>query len=224
MFERLVRTLAVVANVAFASPARRGEVLGLLAKTHEKVRGRTPGGAPYSAGDADLVTWVHATLIDSAMAVNRRWLAELDPSETEDFYSESLRLGSAFGVPEGALPDQLSRFEEWMAENVTLLEVGDQARDIAAHLLRPPLSQAWGPLGGAASPLAHHCLESITADLLPTPLRDAYALKTHGRTECAAWSALSRTSRSRRRITAGARPDAPTRLAARLARLGLEQG
>jgi len=233
-FARLVGTLATVATIAFGSADERDGALAHLDRAHRAVRGRTPSGIPYSAGQPQLVTWVHATLVDSALAVDRRWLHLLDDPARDAFYREQQRLGDAFGVPARGLPGSLAGFELWMARAVESLEVTAQARAVARDVLHPPLRTVWGPLGAVGEHLAAPTLEAITADLLPEPLPAEFGLHRPGRAAglgLATLGALLEGARLVGMARAGAplpprharrsrlpAPDAPSRLAARLGR------
>ncbi len=233
-FARLVGTLATVATIAFGSADERTGALAHLDRAHRPVRGRTPTGTPYSARQPRLVTWVHATLVDSALAVDRRWLHLLDDKAREAFYREQQRLGDAFGVPPRALPDSLAGFEIWMARAVASLEVTPQARAVARDVLHPPLRTVWGHAGAVGEHLAAPALEAITADLLPEPLPAEFGLSRPGRAAAVGLGALGALlggarllevaragapgPRHRARSGRTPAPDTPSRLAARLGR------
>lgn len=106
-FARLVRTLAAIGTIAFADPTTSRLALDALAHTHQSVRGRSPEGVAYAAGDPRLATWVHATIVDSYLVIERRWLGWLTDVERAIFYEETLALGRAFGarVAPGAPPE-----------------------------------------------------------------------------------------------------------------------
>lgn len=167
-FGRLVRTLDAMTTISFGPPDRAQATLERLEAVHAVVRGTLPGGAPYSASDPELQWWVLATLIDTALRVERRYLGRLRPHERERYYQESLLLADAFSVPRILLPADLPSFLAWMRQRVAALEVTDTARKLAANVLRPPM-----PL--LATPVAE-LLGLVTVDLLPSRLRAAYGL------------------------------------------------
>src|SRR5262245_47092157 len=84
-FGRLQRTLAAVSAMALeprgaALAAARG-----VARAHERVRGALgeavgpfAAGTEYHGRDPDLVLWVWATLVDTALAVHRDFVGPLD--------------------------------------------------------------------------------------------------------------------------------------------------
>jgi uncharacterized protein (DUF2236 family) len=173
-FGRLVRTLRTMDRIAFGSPARSARALEGLEARHRRIVGTTADGEEYSALDPALTLWVHATLVDTALTVDHRYLGLLGRADRARFYGESLLLAAAFGIPDDLVPPDLESFRTYMAGMAATVEVGGDARSIARHVLRPPLS---GRAGGALGLLAAPLLEAVTADLLPGRLRHAYGLR-----------------------------------------------
>jgi uncharacterized protein (DUF2236 family) len=240
-FDRLLRTLSTLGTVGFADPDAAARALAALSGIHRSVRGRSPEGHAYAAGDPRLSTWVHATIVDSYLVVERRWIGWLTEAQRGAFYVETLRLGQAFGARvaqdagdhDGArvaqdggdhpwtLPRSLSSFEPWMREQMGRLEVSEQARSLAPDVLRAPLSQPWGGPGRLAEHLAWPLVEALTADLLPDHLCRAYGLVgSRGRrrpTRAALAGARALTLTTAPIVSRGRpRPDRPTRVAAAL--------
>lgn len=166
-FARLQRTLDVVYTVVFGSAAQAREAAAALAAVHERVRG--PG---YRATDPELLLWVHATLVDTALRVHRRFLGGLSEDDAARYYSEAVVLGEVLGVPRTVQPPDLAQFRGYVRSMVGSLTVTDEARALARALLHPRL--AW-PVAPVTQPLAM-LGRQITAGLLPPPLRRAYRL------------------------------------------------
>ena len=57
-------------------------------------------GPGYAARDPELSLWVHATLVDSTIAVADAWLEPVSRDRRAAFYAETRPIGRAFGVPE----------------------------------------------------------------------------------------------------------------------------
>ena len=67
---RLQRTAAFVTVTTFGTTAQAEAACDRVRRAHAPVRGRTPDGDPYDAGDPELLGWVHLALADSlAVAV-----------------------------------------------------------------------------------------------------------------------------------------------------------
>lgn len=223
-FSRLVATLATVATVAFAGREARDAALRRLAARHRSVVGTTPSGAPYSASDTGLSTWVYATLVDSALAADRRWLGLLGAGQRGRFYEDAQRLGEALGAPSGALPPTLDAFEEWMTSQMADLEVGPQALGIATSISKLPFRRTWGLLGVVLEAVGDPTSAVLTADLMPAALRDAYGMRRPTAAQEAALSSAAALSKVVARRMAGCpHPDGPALLASRITRSAVKR-
>ena len=162
-FGRLRRTLETTYAIVFGTEEQALEASGSLRAVHERVSG--PG---YQANDPELLLWVHATLVDTALRVYRRFLRPLDPEEAERYYRESTVMAEVLGVPRELQPRDLAAFRTYVRTMVGTLEVTDTARRLAREVLRPRLPWPTEP----ALVLARE----LTAGLLPRPLRVQYGL------------------------------------------------
>lgn len=167
-FGRLRRTLDAMYTIAFRSPTAAERTLAALRRVHGQVTGTLGDGEDYAANDPELLHWVHATLVDTVLAVEQRYLGLLDPEERAQYYRESKRMAAAFGIPEGLVPIDLRTFREYMDQRFRTLEVSDTARDLSRAIVHPrvPLvpGVVWEPI------------RLVTIDLLPRPLREGYGL------------------------------------------------
>jgi uncharacterized protein (DUF2236 family) len=137
-WRRLAGTLRSYLTIVYGSTAAaRGEIRRLNA-LHRGIVG--PG---YSARDPELSLWVHATLVESTIAVYDAWLEPLPAARRATYYAETRPIGRAFGVPEALLPADLEAFERYVAEMLAPdgpVRVTPVARELAAVVLRPPLA------------------------------------------------------------------------------------
>lgn len=217
---RLIRTLAIPARIAFADAAGRAQALDELAAAHQGVAGRRADGVAYSAADPDLVTWVHATLVEAALAVDAVFLHWLDAAQRANLVADMQAMGKLYGVREESLPREPGRLRLWVHEQASRLEVSDVARDLARVVLHPPLAPTWGRVGGQVEPAAHRLLGAVTLRLLPEAVRSAYGLPLPTRRDRATIDGLGRLL-SCRPGTAVLRPDRPARVAAAVFRYPL---
>jgi uncharacterized protein (DUF2236 family) len=177
---RLYRTMSRMWSIVFDEESQAREALRQVETVHKRVRGRVSqeepshAGALYDALDQELLFWVHATLIDSAMVAYDHFVAPLKALERAEYYDDSKRLAALFGVHEPNIPSSLEAFENYMNEALTDggIVPGSTARSLAADVLYPT---AWvlkptGPL-----------FRLITAGLLPESLRDGYGLEWNER-------------------------------------------
>lgn len=174
-FRRLVRTLDAMTTISFGPPEAMRATVDRLARVHSRVVGTTDDGTPYRADDPALLLWVHATLVDTVLEVERRYLGALSPAERETFYLESRRLAAAFELPDAVVPPDLAAFSEYMDDQEASLTVSATARELAHTILHPrvprvPLvpSALWEPL------------RMVTVDMLPRAFREGYGLRWDG--------------------------------------------
>ena len=172
-FGRLHRTMGAMWAVAVGRPEQTRTALQSMEAAHAAVRGISPSGVAYDARDPELKLWVFATLIDTVLVLDQRYLRRFGPEERARFYQESRRLAAALGIPDRLTPRDLEEFSMYVESRIPQLEVGDQARRLAGSFLFPP----WP----APGKLAYSPLRLITADLLPAPLRLAYGLRVDRR-------------------------------------------
>jgi uncharacterized protein (DUF2236 family) len=197
-YRRLARTFAVMTAISFGAPADAAAARSGLAEVHRTVRGTTPAGVAYRAADPDLALWVHATLVDTLLAVERRYVGVLDDAGRARLYDESRRVAPLLGVPAAVVPPDLDAFERYVAGAAApLLEaVSDEARALAALVLAPPPSRAFGPLAAPAAAAAGRLTRAVTVDLGPAALCRAYGLPpAPDRVDALAVAALARPSR-----------------------------
>jgi uncharacterized protein (DUF2236 family) len=185
---RLERTMDAMLTIGFGTPERREQVLAELEQMHRRVRGRTSGGSPFSALDPQLMYWVLATLVDTVMVVERRYLGRMRQVDRERYYDESRSIAEAFGIPDRFVPDDLAQFRSYMAERVAAIEPDDDSVDITRSLLQPGLPMV--------PDLAFVPLDWVTVELLPTTLRRRLGLSDLGVAQLAAVRSAQLLSRA----------------------------
>ena len=177
LWRRLFRTLETFYFIVYGS-REEAQRAGLGVQTvHARVRGKTsqrlgafPAGTRYSASDAELQLWVHATLVETALTIQNRFGLRLERAEEEAFYREMALVGRLLGLPRAVIPATLSDFRAYFDAMLAsrVIAVTEPAREIAAVVLRAPLPSPLRVLRPA------HRL--ATAGLLPAPLRGEYGL------------------------------------------------
>ena len=193
---RFERTFAGVFAMAFGDldqafrAARR--VYAIHARVHGEIRedvGRFRRGERYRANEVGALLWVHATLIDTVLAVREHVFGPLDPYRAEAYYQESRRFAYLFGLPDARLPADYPGFRAYFDGMLRSgdIAVGEVARELAGFVMAPPMR--------GTRPIMEW-YRVMTAGLLPDPLRRAYRLR---------WGRLERTL-----FRASARAIAPT--------------
>jgi uncharacterized protein (DUF2236 family) len=167
-FARLANTLDLTLTVSFGDEHQRRAAAARVADTHRHVSG-TRADRPYRALDADLLLWVHATLVDSALVTFERFVASTGPAARARYHEEMKRQAVFFGVPEGRMPGSFEDFRRYVDEMVASLEVTGDARDLSRGVLHPPSPLPLRPLVGLS--------RFVTVGLLPERIRTGYGLE-----------------------------------------------
>ncbi len=166
---RLYRTLDVTLKIAFGDPEASRAASDRLRRVHQRVEGADDRGDSYQALDPELLLWVHATLIDTALTMYERYVAELTPRQRDLYYEEMKTLGEAYAIPRSAMPDDFSAFRRyWGSMLAGELRVTETTREVADAVLRPHLPRVAWP--------ATEAIRLVTVGSLPQPLRDELGL------------------------------------------------
>jgi uncharacterized protein (DUF2236 family) len=175
---RLIRTLRALYLVTFGSKAEAERAGAAVQAVHARVNGTTrtalgpfPAGTRYSADDAQLMLWVHATLVHASLSVYQRFERRLSPPEQERYYRDMAAVARIFGTPADVIPPTLAQFRDYFAAQMasSTITVTPPARTIAAMIMRAPLP---APLRLLAP--AHRL---ATTAQLPLRLRQEYGLR-----------------------------------------------
>ncbi len=173
-FGRLARTLEALSAIVFrdrsaALAAARGverahaRVTGVL---HEPA-GRFAAGTPYAGRDPELMLWVWATLVDTALEIYECFVGSLDLAARRAYYADHRSVVRVLGVPDALVPPSWEDFRVWFEAMLESdrLAVTPTARAIAAGVFQPAAA-----LAGAGR------LHLITAGLLSSRLREGFGL------------------------------------------------
>jgi uncharacterized protein (DUF2236 family) len=176
-FARLRRTLNASYAVVFGSVPRADAALRRMNAIHGVVRGRIPeSGVAYQATDPQLLLWVHATLVDTAIRVYDRYVAPLSAAEQQAYHAEARQIAIRLGVPEDGVPMTLVEMRAEMARLMAdgTVRVSDTARSVAPSVLHPtafPPRFAWD---------AAHL---ISVSVMPDVIRRGYGIRWSPRRE-----------------------------------------
>lgn len=145
-------------------------------QVHTRIHGEIPteigawrAGTRYHANDADALRWVHATLVDTTIAVRSRLGATLTRGELDQYAVEMNRFAMLFGIPRAMLPGSWADHERYMRDMLASdqIVVSPVAREMASFLI--------GRGGGAQPPLGR-LTELLAAQMLPAHLGEAFGL------------------------------------------------
>jgi uncharacterized protein (DUF2236 family) len=183
---RLQRTMSAMWSIGFDESATAYGALKRVGNVHKQVHGSVPAGEAvppttrYDARDPQLLMWVHATLIDSAIMAYDLFVKPLSIQEKARYYEESKKLAELFDIPYAIVPRSLAEFSAYFDEMIqgNTIAVGPTARSLAHDIVYPT---PW--ILRPAAPL----FRVVTAGLLPERLRSAYGLKWNGPREKVFW-------------------------------------
>jgi uncharacterized protein (DUF2236 family) len=172
---RLERTMDAVWTAVYGDPADAEKVGRRVRAIHTKVNGTLnermgpfPAGTRYDARDPELLMWVHATLLDTALLMYRTYVGPLSLDDQEAYYQEMKALARLFGTPDEAIPPTYPDFVAWwraMLQSDRIC-VTPQAREVAEMVLRPPLPLVARP--------AWEVLNFASVGFLPSKIRRGY--------------------------------------------------
>jgi uncharacterized protein (DUF2236 family) len=131
--------------------------------------GRWAAGTPYHANDLESLRWVHATLVNTTVAVRELIDGPLPAAIKDGYLIEQHRFAALFGIPSSMLARTWTAHEAYIAEMIEsrALAVTPCAREMASFLIGSNGAQ---PVLGRISELVSHAL-------LPAPLAAQFGLR-----------------------------------------------
>lgn len=131
--------------------------------------GRFEAGHRYHANDSDALLWVHATLIGTALHIQKLTHKSRSTGELEELYEASKRFALLFGLDEALVPRSLKDFDSYTADTIAgdMLAVSQPAREMATFIFEAPRHNLRP---------AFAIYRAITASLLPPRLAEAYGM------------------------------------------------
>lgn len=176
-FHRAVRTIQLTQHKALGSDVDVHHAARTINRLHAHVHGTLAAdagaytkGTPYKAQDPQLLLWVHATLVVSALRVYELFIGPLSDGEKEQYYQETKARACLLGLPPHVMPRTLVDLEHYIDEMLrsNRLAVTPQARQLVQKVLFPSSSFL-------LRLLAHFNL-FVTCALLPQSVREMFGL------------------------------------------------
>ena len=195
---RLRSTVGAMLSLTFGEDDAAIEVAAHINAVHDRVFGRLreaagvfPAGERYSAHQADLLRWVHATLIESIPLTYELLVGPLTKEERERYCTEALVMEPLLDIPAGMLPRNTTELEAFMRDTLCSrrIAVTPGTRALARAALFPPHWRLFWP--------AFRPVQLITIGLLPADVRAAYGFQWTERDAraLARWAKALRTIR-----------------------------
>ncbi len=168
-WKRLQRTLVLQYTLTFGTKSEAHAAADRINEVHERINGvDAVTGRRYDALDPDLLLWVHACLIESALLFERLTVGRLDAAGRQRFHEEQMLAAELVGLPRDRVPATVPALEAYIADTVASGElfVTDAARSVAELFFDPPRDAEWRAVLRAVARLAF--------GTLPSDLREGY--------------------------------------------------
>lgn len=148
-WRRLERTLQLTYAMTFGTVEEANRAADHINEIHRSVQGVDEvTGLPYDALDPDLLLWVHACLVDSALLFERLTVGRLHDEGRQRFHEEQMVVAEMLGLPPERIPPtvpELTAYIDTMVQSREL-QVTDAAREFLILFADPPRDAAWRPV------------------------------------------------------------------------------
>lgn len=142
---RLARTSTFLAVTTFGTIDDATAAIDRVRWVHERIRGVTPEGLAYFAGDPTLLRWVHVAEVDSFLRAHRVYgQRPLDAAGADEYVAQASRVAVALGAER--VPESVAELAKALDEFRPALGPSTAARDAADFLLHePPVPRSLRP-------------------------------------------------------------------------------
>lgn len=143
MSGRLKRTARFIAGTTYGDRAEAQGYIDQVRRIHGRVAGTLPDGAPYSADDPDLLTWVHVAEVSAFLAAYLRYGDPAFPADEQDrYYRETAEIARRLGAID--VPQSRAEVAAYFKAVRPRLRYDHRTREVAQALLsqRPPSAAA----------------------------------------------------------------------------------
>ena len=171
-WKRLQRTLVLTYTITFGTKAEAHAAADRINDVHARISGTDPvTGLHYDALDPELLLYVHACLVDSALLFEQFTVGKLDDAGRQRFHEEQMLAAELVKIPREIVPPTVPALRAWMrdVEESGILQVTDSARRVADLFIHPPADAEWRPVLKGVSRLAFATL--------PPVLREQYGIR-----------------------------------------------
>lgn len=136
---RLAGTAAFLSAISFGDRAMADRAAARVRKIHEYVSGVDEiTGQPYRASDPELLLWVHAVQVDSALAARAMFGMPLSAAVADRYVAEMVTAAELVGVPREQVPSDVASLSAYLDSVRPRLLCTPVARESIAHVLELP--------------------------------------------------------------------------------------
>jgi uncharacterized protein (DUF2236 family) len=167
-WRRLQRTLMLTYTITFGTKAEADAAAQRINDVHARIKGiDAETGLPYDALDPELLLYVHACLIESALLFEALAVGRLDARERQRFHEEQMLAAEMVRVPRDVIPSTVRELRAYLrdVEASGILRVSPAARAVADLFDHPPREAEWRPVLTAVSRLAFGTLPETVRTL-----------------------------------------------------------
>jgi len=171
-WRRLQRTLLLTYSITFGTEHEARAAAERINEVHARVHGTDEvTGLPYDALDPELLLWVHACLVDSALLFERLTVGGLDDAGRQRFHEEQMLGAEMVRIPRERIPPTVADLRDYIDGVIAtgILRMTDGSSAVADLFRHPPPEAEWKPVLGAVSRWAF--------GTLPPPIRDLYGVR-----------------------------------------------
>jgi uncharacterized protein (DUF2236 family) len=171
-WRRLQRTLMLTYTITFGSRAQADAAAERINDVHARVKGIDPvTGSPYDGLDPDLLLYVHACLVESALLFEALTVGGLDDRGRQRFHEEQMLAAEMVRIPRERIPPTVAELRAYLrcVYRSGIPRSTDAALRVAALFRDPPPKAEWRPILKGVSRLAFATL--------PPELRRVYRVE-----------------------------------------------
>jgi uncharacterized protein (DUF2236 family) len=176
---RLAATSAYLATISFGDRATAERAGARVRRIHEHVRGvDSVTGRPYAAGDPALLLWVHAALVDSALAARALFGPSLSALDCDRYVAEMVVAAELVGVPVALVPASVAELDRYISSVRADLTCTQAASESMAYVLDPPgldedIAEIWQDVRLGAVAALPDWARDMYAYSMPEPMTPA---------------------------------------------------
>jgi uncharacterized protein (DUF2236 family) len=167
-WKRLQRTLILTYTITFGTIAEAHAAADRINDVHTRIHGTDEvTGLPYDALDPELLLYVHACLVDSALLFEELTVGRLDDAGRQRFHEEQMLAAELVKVPRAIIPPTVPALRSYLQDvyDSGILRATDSARTVADLFRDPPKDAEWRPVLRGVSRLAFGTLPPVLRDM-----------------------------------------------------------
>jgi uncharacterized protein (DUF2236 family) len=143
---RLNRTIRFVLHTTYGDTPTAEAACAAVRRIHDRVHGVDPvSGRSYSAHDPDLLLWIHAVEVHSAVFSYRSYAGRLAYEDADRYVDEMVRVAELLGMPPEIAPRSMGALRQYL-HSVEGLQATPGARESMRLIMAPPLPLPLRPL------------------------------------------------------------------------------